>query len=107
MGLNTMMYISAVARARNSKFGTRIDHQGTIVKMQNWVKRVIGGHVIIFGNFGTPSLFPGHVLGILGPPSVSRQSLELETPNLARGLITRGTVVNNAKLDQRRLPGVT
>ena len=35
-----------------------------------------------------------------GTPSISRERLELETPNLARRFITRGTNDTNAKLGQ-------
>ena len=45
------------------------------------------GHVTYFRNFGTPS--------------ISRERLELETPNFACTFITRGTNDRNAKLGQK------
>ena len=77
--------------SRNFTFGTQIDHGGgTIVKMQNWVK---GGQMTAFGNFGTISIY--------------RQRLKLETSNLARRLITRGTIVKDAKSVKGRFQGLT
>ena len=46
------------------------------------------GHVTYFRNYGTPS--------------ISRERLELETPNFACRFITRGANEINAKLGQKR-----
>jgi len=51
------------------------------------------GHVTYFWNFGTPS--------------ISRERLELETPNFARRFITKGTNERNAKLGKKGQEGVT
>ena len=51
------------------------------------------GHATYFRNFGTPS--------------ISRERLELETPNFACRFITRGTNDRNAKLGQKGQKGVT
>jgi len=49
------------------------------------------GHVTYFSNFGTPA--------------ISREWVKLETSNMARILITRGTNEQNAKLGQRDKKG--
>jgi len=51
------------------------------------------GHVTYFRNFGTPS--------------ISRERLELETPNFSCRFITRGTNDKNAKLVKKGQEGVT
>jgi len=43
----------------------------------------------------------GPTIEILGPPSIFRERLELETSNLACRFITKGTNERNAKLCQK------
>jgi len=72
----------------------QIHHQGT-----NEINAKLGqkgsgrGHVTYFRNFGTPS--------------ISRERLELETPNFSCRFITRGTNDKNAKLVKKGQEGVT
>ena len=52
------------------------------------------GHVTYFSNFVTPLISRERL-------KVQNSNLELETPNLARSFITRGTNDTNAKLGQK------
>jgi len=66
----------------------QIHHQGTTERNAKLGQKGSGrGHLTYFRNFGKPS--------------ISRERLELKTPNLARRFITRGTNDKNAKLGQK------
>ena len=80
--------------ARNFKFGMQIDHPGYQRKKCKIKSKLVGK--------GSRDL-----LLKFWDPSISRERLELETSNLARRLITRGTNKKNSKLGQRGREGVT
>ena len=82
------LHISGTIRAKNVKFGMQIHHRGTNDRNAKLGQKGSGrGHVTYFRNFGTPS--------------ISRERLELEMPNMACRLITGGTNDKNAKLGQK------
>jgi len=82
------LYISGTVRSRNAKFCTQIQHQGCWRKKCKIGSKGSGrGHVTYFWYFGTPS--------------ISRERLEVETPNFACIFISRGTNERNAKLGQK------